>query len=165
MNAATTFAPPANAVPLRVSDGDREQTVGILREHWMAGRLTLSELEDRSQEAWSAFYVDDLWRAVRELPVPEPPAPVPVRAGRPAEAIWSIVLSALGATVLFLSMGIGFLMALPLSATGWAVGRGVRRDPAVSKGRSLALAGETLGIVGTVLACLALTACAAWIAG
>jgi len=164
MPAAASFAPPANAVSLRVSDGDREQTAGMLREHWVAGRITLTELEARSQEAWDARYVRDLWRAVRELPVPQPPAPVPARTRRPAEAIWSIVFSAIGATVLFLSLGLLVIITLPLSVTGWALGRSVRRDPVVKHGRSMALTGEVLGAAGAVSACLALAACAAIVA-
>jgi len=164
MPAALTFAPPANAVSLRVSDGDRERTAGLLREHWVSGRLTLPEFEARSQEAWDALYVRDLWRAVRELPVPLPPAPATVRARRPAEAIWSLVLSGIGAAVLFMSIGLLFIITLPLSATGWALGRGVRRDQAVSHGRSMALTGEVLGAAGTVSACLALAACSAVVA-
>ena len=165
MPAAPTFAPPANAVSLRVSDGDREQTAGLLRENWMAGRITLPELEARSREAWDARYVHELWRAVRELPVPPPPTPAPVRAGRPAEATLSVVFSAFGAAVLVLSFGLLFLLALPLSAAGWALGRSVRRNPDVQHGRSMALTGEVIGVAGTVSACLALAACSAMIAG
>lgn len=165
MNASPTFAPPANAVPLRASDTEREQTVGILREHWVAGRLSLSELEARSQEAWAADYVPDLWRAVRELPVPQPPTTGVIRAGRPPEAIGSIVLSVIGASVLLLSFGLLFIVALPVSTAGWALGRRVRRNPAIENGRAMALAGEVLGACGTVFACLALAACTAMVAG
>ena len=164
MPPTTTFAPPAYAAPLRVSDAERERTVGLLRDHWVAGSITLAELEARSQEAWGARHVPDLWHAVRELPVPLPPAPPPVRAGRPAEAILSVVLSGVGATVLFFSLGLLFLITLPLSATGWALGRSVRRNPTVERGRTLALTGEVLGVAGTVSACLALAACSAIIA-
>ena len=162
--AVPSFAPPVRAAALLVSDGERERTAGLLREHWVAGRLTLPELEARSQEAWDARYVPDLWRAVRELPVPQPPAPPPVRARRPAEAIWSLVLGVVGAGGLFLSLGLLFIVTLPLSVTGWALGNSVRRDPAVKHGRSMALTGEVLGAAGAVSACLALAACAAIVA-
>jgi len=76
----------------------------------------------------------------------------------------SVVLSGVGATVLFFSLGLLFLITLPLSATGWALGRSVRRNPTVERGRTLALTGEVLGVAGTVSACLALAACSAIIA-
>ena len=35
-------------LPVRASDADRDRTVEVLREHWMAGRLTLPEFEARA---------------------------------------------------------------------------------------------------------------------
>lgn len=167
MSAATSFAGPARAVPLRVSDVERERTAGLLREHWLAGRLTLAELEARSAEAWSARYVADLWSAVRELPVPMPPVPAaPVAPPRRlAQPVWSLILSITGASALLLSFGLLFLFTIPLTAAGWALGRGVRRDPTATAGRSLAGAGEVVGAVATVCACLVLAACSAVVAG
>lgn len=162
MHASPVFAPPAGASPLRVSESEREHTVGLLREHWVAGRLTLDELEDRSEEAWAARYALDLWCAVRELPVLETSVE-PRGADRRGEAAVSVLFSATGATLLLLSFGMLFLLALPLSASGWAMARGLKRDPALRNGRTLALVGEILGGVGTVSACLALTACVAWV--
>src|SRR5258708_34577008 len=39
---------------LRVSDADREQTVILLREHLLAGRLTLEEFSERIEAALNA---------------------------------------------------------------------------------------------------------------
>jgi hypothetical protein len=147
-----------------VSDAEREHTVGLLHEHWVSGRLTVRDLETRSEEAWAARYVHDLWHAVRELPVPWPaPAQAP---GQPppqrlAKTVWSVVLGAIGATMVLLSFGMLFILSLPISATAWGLGRSVRRDAAVGQPRSLTVAGEVLGIVGTILGCLALAACSA----
>ena len=73
----------------------------------------------------------------------------------------------LGATrtaLLLLSFGFLFLLTLPLTVTAWALGRGARRrTPDGNEGRTLAITGEVLGIVGTVLACLMLAACAAFV--
>lgn len=64
---------------LRVSDADREETVGILRDQTSAGRLTLEEFEERLGETYRARTAADLQHVLRELPVQPrttaPPAP------------------------------------------------------------------------------------------
>lgn len=152
---------PEAPFPLRVSEAERERTVELLSEHWIAGRLTLAEFEARSAEAWRACYVADLWAAVRELPVPVP-VPPPARPSRAPGAVAAVVLGATGTALLMLSVGLLFLLTLPLTVTAWALGREARRRTAEGDdGRTLAITGEILGIVGTVLACLWLVACAA----
>ena len=49
-------------------------------------------------------------------------------------------------------------MALPLSVAGWLMGRGVRRNPAIANGRSMARAGEIVGVLTTVIMCLGMSA-------
>ncbi len=156
MNTPTTFAPPERSTAFRVSDSEREQAVEFLRESLLAGRLNLDEFETRTEEAWAARYVPALWHVVRELPVLAAPAPTP--AERPPESVGSLVLSLIGATVLLCSFGLLFFVALPLSAVGWSMGRRVRRNPAITKGRSMARAGEIVGAVATVVICLGLSA-------
>ena len=108
-----------------VSDHDREYTVGLLRGHWLTGRLTADEFEERVSEAWAARYSTDLWRALRWLPV-DPPAR---RRGSGAAAL---ILSGLGSCIMFFTLGFGFPLALPLFVAGWAAGREARRAaPAV----------------------------------
>jgi Domain of unknown function (DUF1707) len=144
--------------PVRASDEDRERTVAILREHWRAGRLTLAELETRSEEAWSARMVSGLWHAVRELPVPAPVPPArPEVAPGAGAAIAGFVFGVVGMCVLLLSFGLLSFLSLPLSGAGWGVGRSARRSGATGGHRSLAAAGEALGGVGTVLGALAIT--------
>lgn len=147
----------APQAPVRVSDGDRERTVGLLRDAWLAGRLDEDELEDRAREAFEARYVTDLWHAVRELPLPSTAAPA-LRKRRGAAA-WSLALSCSGAAILMLSFGLGFLLALPLTATGWGLGRGVRRDP-LAEQSGAARAGEIVGLLATLCGCLAFAGCA-----
>jgi Domain of unknown function (DUF1707) len=142
---------------LLVSDREREYTVGLLRGHWLSGRLTDEEFEQRVDEAWRARYASELWHALRALPVEAPPAPPPAKTG---SAVVSLVLGILSLCMLFLSLGLLFLLTLPMSVTAWALGRSARRSGAPS-GRGTARAGEVLGMVGTVLSGLLFAGCAA----
>jgi hypothetical protein len=53
---------------LRVSDADREQAVIALREHLLAGRLTLEEFSGRLEAALRARLGGDLARVQEDLP-------------------------------------------------------------------------------------------------
>lgn len=53
---------------LRVSDADREQAVIVLREHLLAGRLTLEEFSERVEAALQARSGGELARTREELP-------------------------------------------------------------------------------------------------
>jgi Domain of unknown function (DUF1707) len=146
---------------LLVSDREREYTVGLLRGHWVSGRLTADEFEERVAEAWRARYAADLWQALRALPVE---GPVPGRPPeRSASAVVSLALGVLALCLLFVSFGLLFIVTLPLSVTAWALGRDARRSGASNAGT--AKAGEWLGISGTVVGALLLTGCAALIWG
>jgi hypothetical protein len=59
---------------LRASDADREQATDLLRENAAAGRLTLSELEQRVQSAIAATTRAELARLLADLPEPAGPA-------------------------------------------------------------------------------------------
>jgi hypothetical protein len=73
-------------IEMRVSDVEREQVVGILREQTGAGRLTLQEFEDRLGEVYAAKTERDLQHVLRELPVqPAPPPSADGPAYRRAE--------------------------------------------------------------------------------
>jgi hypothetical protein len=138
---------------LLVSDQDREYTVGLLRSHWLTGRLTVDEFEERVSEAWAARSSTDLWRALRWLPV-DPPARRRT-SGAPA-----LILSGLASCIMFFTLGFGFPLALPLFVAGWAAGREARRSaPAGSSG--VARAGEVLGMVGTLCCLMFVAGCAA----
>jgi hypothetical protein len=54
--------------PVRVSDAEREQTVVLLREHLLAGRLTPEEFEARAEAALAARVGTDLARIQDDLP-------------------------------------------------------------------------------------------------
>jgi hypothetical protein len=81
-----TSEPPA----LRASDEEREETVTALREHAVAGRLTLEEFTERMSTAYLARTSDELADLVRDLPA----RGVPVSRRRPT----SIVLSVFGSS-------------------------------------------------------------------
>jgi len=146
-----------------VSDAEREYTVELLRGHWLAGRLTTPEFEERVAEAWRARVSGDLWQALRSLPVPVPtvvPRPVPGSGN----AVTALVLGILALCLLFVSFGTLFPVTLPLSATAWALGRSARRSSTLGAGRSgAAAAGEALGVVGTILGMVLLAGCAAFV--
>jgi hypothetical protein len=153
---------------VRASDADREKALALLRDHWLAGRLTLEEYEERCDEAGGGRFLDDLRRSLRELPHPLPehkpiatatPAPPAPQAG----AVLSLVLGATSLFLIVISFGVLFLLTLPASTWAWLLGRRIRRaqrGAVRGDARVLAAIGEGLGIVATMLGCLALTACA-----
>jgi Domain of unknown function (DUF1707) len=142
---------------LLVSDREREYTVGLLRGHWLAGRLTAEEFEQRVGEAWRARFAADLWQALRWLPVDAPPAPqAPPKSGAGTA---SLVLGIAAFYLLFVSFGLFFFVTLPLSVAAWALGRRGRRSAPPGRGGA-ARAGEALGIVGTLLSLVPLLAVA-----
>jgi hypothetical protein len=53
---------------VRASDLERERTCDALREHYMAGRLSSDELEDRVERACGAVTRGDLRHALLDLP-------------------------------------------------------------------------------------------------
>jgi hypothetical protein len=72
------LSPPSSE--LRASDAEREKVVAFLREHALAGRLDSDELEERIGLAYSARYVGQLERLIRDLPRRNAPAPSRPRA-------------------------------------------------------------------------------------
>jgi len=61
--------------PVRAADADREGAVAALRDHAVAGRLTLEELADRVGNALKATTRGELDAVLADLPaVTEPPA-------------------------------------------------------------------------------------------
>ena len=139
---------------LLVSDQDREYTIGLLRDHCVSGRLTPDEFEERVGEAWAARYSDDLWRALRWLPVELP------RPRRRGSATAGLILSGFGWCVLVFTLGFGSPIALPLFIAGWVAGREARRSSPAG-GLSGAAAAEALAITGALACLLFIAGCAA----
>ena len=67
----------ARGVPpqVRVGDAERESAVAALGEHYVAGRLTKEELDERADAAWSARTSGDLAPLFSDLPHLQPKAP------------------------------------------------------------------------------------------
>jgi len=70
---------------LRAGDDDREVVAAALGEHMAAGRLTLSEYEDRLARAYAARTFGELAELTADLPAlaratPSSPAPAPAAA-------------------------------------------------------------------------------------
>jgi hypothetical protein len=83
---------------LRVSDGDRERCITILRRHTTEGRLTLDEFSDRVGEAYAARTYADLDQTLRELPAEMPLHAPPARrrrGGLDTQRVGRIVLAVL----------------------------------------------------------------------
>jgi hypothetical protein len=59
---------PASSSGVRASDEDREKLADELREHAVAGRLEIDELEDRLQAAYAARTTTELDALRRDLP-------------------------------------------------------------------------------------------------
>ena len=56
------------SLEVRASDAERERAALVLRDHAVAGRLTLEELSTRLEEAYAARTLAELERVTRELP-------------------------------------------------------------------------------------------------
>jgi hypothetical protein len=69
---------------LRASDADRERSVAALRHHAAEGRLTVEELDERSERAFAARTLRELAELQADLPaVATRPAPPAARRHRP----------------------------------------------------------------------------------
>ena len=85
---------------IRASDGEREGTVSVLRDAYVAGRLTLAEFRERTSIAFASRTRGELRKLTSDLPVaagaaspaarhPDglpPPRPASPGAGRPGTA-------------------------------------------------------------------------------
>ena len=145
---------------LLVSDREREHTVGLLRAHWLSGRLTAEEFEARVDEAWRARYSQDLWRTLRFLPADGNPvrSEEEGRGGGSASAALAVGLVAL--CLMMFTLGLAFPLALPVGMTAWIMGRDARRN-GPRRVRSIALAAEATGAIASVWAALMVAGCTA----
>jgi hypothetical protein len=145
---------------LLVSDREREYTVGLLRGHWLSGRLTAEEFEARVDEAWRARYSQDLWRALRFLPADRDPVPRGEDARGGGSAATALAIGLVALCLMVFTVGLAFPLALPVGLTAWIVGRDARRN-GPCRVRGIARAGEATGIIASVWATLMLAGCVA----
>src|SRR5690242_9974911 len=70
-----------NTEQLRVGDAERDEVTTALHDHFVQGRLTREELDERLTATLSARTVGDLRTVTRDLPAPAPDGR-PVVVGR-----------------------------------------------------------------------------------
>jgi uncharacterized protein DUF1707 len=80
---------------MRAADADRERVVEQLSEHAAVGRLTLSELEERAHQAYSAKTYAELELLTRDLPQESTQQSPPV-ASRPRRKVTRWFVSVMG---------------------------------------------------------------------
>jgi hypothetical protein len=73
-----------------VSEADREQLLGLLREHYAHGQLDLNEMSRRVGVVLASTYSDEAMAAVTDLPLlgrmaSAEPSPAPASHGRPGQ--------------------------------------------------------------------------------
>ena len=78
--------PAAPEPHLRAADTDRAAVATELGEHMSAGRLTLTEYDERVARAYAARTFGDLAELTADLPSATPPRPEPVQVPRPRSA-------------------------------------------------------------------------------
>lgn len=66
---------PAPDDRLRIGDAEREAAISALGVHYTEGRITLTELEERTEQAIHATFTDDLLDLFTDLPAPHPLLP------------------------------------------------------------------------------------------
>jgi len=62
---------------IRASDADREHAVGLLRDGYACGRLTLAEFDERTTAAFASRTWGELRKLTQDLPAPGQRAPLP----------------------------------------------------------------------------------------
>ena len=77
MDAASNQPVPGD---LRVSDADRDRALAALSEHYQAGRLTLEEFEERSEQTLKSKTERELTGLFTDLPTTQIVAPAPGQA-------------------------------------------------------------------------------------
>ena len=128
---------------------------GCCASHWLTGRLTADEFEERVGEACAARYSTDLWRALRWLPVESAVADARQRRGLADPERARVVPHALHVR-----------LRLPARAAVLrrGLGRRSRGAPVVAGRLWRGGAGEVLGIMGTLASILFIAGCAAIVA-
>lgn len=124
---------------VRASDEDRERAAESLREHYAAGRLGQSELDERVQSVYRASTTNELRAVMHDLPL-LPAAPRQLRAQHVARraqlqrrllqqtggaivpfVICTVIWLASGAHGQFWPIWIALVALIPLLRGGWAL--------------------------------------------
>ena len=123
--------------PVRIGDAERQEAVEALTEHYVAGRLTLGEVEERLRLAQGARTPGDLERLFVDLPAAvHAGAPRRRRPARPPLPITAVLAALWLVAVVSATARIGFppppLLLLPLL---WLYLAGRRRPLAAGAAR------------------------------
>jgi hypothetical protein len=91
----------ASRYTLRIGDAERDEAATQLSEHFVAGRLTIDEFNERLGKALTAKTADHLSRIMADLPKLQTPRPEPARRpGEPGAAARYAALALLAVLVL-----------------------------------------------------------------
>ena len=85
---------------VRVGDAEREAAVAALGEHYVAGRLTAEEHDQRISQAFAARVEADLWPLFRDLPPLQAPRPARRPTWRPGLGLAPVLLVVIALVVL-----------------------------------------------------------------
>lgn len=119
----------------RITVGERERALRELAEHLGAGRLTLTDYEERAAAAAAAITTPELARLFTDLP-PAPPPPAPRPQPDPAAgfavmaacaAAFALILALVFGGWLWLMLLVVVLVSAPLVPTVLRRGRATRR--------------------------------------
>jgi Domain of unknown function (DUF1707) len=120
--------------PARASDPDRERVAEKLRDHAVAGRLTMAELDERSGQAFTARTLDQLDVLLADLPRQGGRGPTSAR-----DVLLLLAQGILWVLVGVLMVTIAILWALAWAATRLATAAAAR---SLDSGRTPALRGR-----------------------
>lgn len=116
---------------LRVGDSERQEAMRLLGEHLTAGRLDITEYDDRCRNAAEARFRSNLSSLFEDLPKPRPEAMEPrpatntsrrtgQRAGSSVGKVAMIIcVAALGVVLVVVARQLGLVLLLPLIAVLW----------------------------------------------
>jgi hypothetical protein len=116
---AAASSPPAPG-DLRVSDADRDRALAALSEHYQAGRLTLEEFEERSEQTLKSKTAGELTGLFTDLPTttqlvaPPMGQAVAARQARPHLPAGRVIATAAGIAAIVIVVSV-------LARTGLAV--------------------------------------------
>ena len=126
----------------RTSDADRDRVAALLRDHFAAGRLTLSELDERLTATLAAKTFGDLRRVLADLPGPAPVRQQASRFSPQASVIRRRGWIVLALTCICVIGALGYVLAAPKVYTATAAvyitparaGQGIQLLPWYSSG-------------------------------
>ncbi|ADB34798.1 protein of unknown function DUF1707 [Kribbella flavida DSM 17836] len=104
---------------VRIGDAERDQAVASLGDHFVAGRLTQEEFEERSERATRARYTNELTPLFADLPEPvavQPelrgwgPGPQQLRAGPPPAFFFLLPVLVIGLVVASVSFAAPWIL-------------------------------------------------------